>query len=102
MRLLFNIVLKSGNFLPQSLVFLPNVYLKFEFVLTDQISMLVIWRNYTYSRSSIFTKSIWPNINVNYLQQLSIFQIMYFVFSSYPYSRSSILYCNIFMLILQY
>jgi len=41
----------------QPLVFLPNVYFTIDFVLTDQISMLMIWRNYTYHKSSIFTKS---------------------------------------------
>jgi len=30
-----------------------------DFVLTDQISTLMIWRNYTYSRPSIFTKSLY-------------------------------------------
>jgi len=58
-------------------------HLKIGFVLTDQISMLMIWRNYTYSRPSFITKSI-----------LSDEISMLLIWSSYPYSRSSILYCT--------
>jgi len=63
-------------------VFLPNVYLKINFVLTGQPQIYVEYLEELYLFQTIYFYHIYficPNVNVDYLQQLSIFQIIYFV-----------------------